>query len=316
MKLTRALSLVCIVAFALLAASTPAQDQTAAPLRLPMHVRTANDAANNSANAGTNAAEDPLQVKRTGEPLATEACKYTFTTGSGATLMTYCITVNGNFGGFESPAGVEMLHQGGAFEGYGVCDFSSNTEYFDYAYTDSANWNAPILVTENSTEVKIERTTSDGLWTLTQVITKVTGMPPNAKIMMTLKNNSSVTKLVGLLRFAAFVPDHASASGNFNENYDGTGNSVWGYIPDFATFSTTSDPNGLMLQNVGGAQPPSISSPHSAFANKGEGGPHPCDSNANIGGTIINAEGSGVLFYAFELTKEQSVTVTSRYIPF
>jgi hypothetical protein len=64
MKLTGALSLVCIVAFALLAASTPAQDQTAAPLRLPMHVRTANDAANNSAATGTNAAEDPLQVKR------------------------------------------------------------------------------------------------------------------------------------------------------------------------------------------------------------------------------------------------------------
>ena len=312
MKLTRALSLVCVVAFALLTVSTPAQDQTAAPLHLPMHVHTANDAA----AAATNAGEDPLQIKRSAMPLATETCKYTFTTGSGATLMTYCITVNGNFGGFESPAGVEMLHQGGAFEGYGVCDESTGAEYYDYAYTDSGNWSAPILVTENSTEVKIERTTSDGLWTLTQLITKVTGTPPNAKITMTIKNNSSLTKQVVLLRFAAFVPDHAHASGNFNENYDGTSGSVWGYIPDLATYSTPSDPYGLMLQNVGLPQPPSIPNTHLAFANKGEGGPNPCDTNVNFVGTIINAEGSGVLSYGFQLTKEQSVTVNSRYIPF
>ena len=49
--------------------------------------------------------------------------------------------------------------------------------------------------------------------------------------MMTIKNNSSETKQAVLLRFAAFVPDHALSSGNFNENYDGTSNSVWGYIP-------------------------------------------------------------------------------------
>jgi hypothetical protein len=312
MNLTKALSVVCILAFALFAASTPAQDETAAPLRLPMHVHMANDAASSSSAA----AEGPLQINRSAGPLATEACKYTFTTGSGSTFMKYCITVNGNFGGFESPAGVEMLHQGGAFEGYGVCDEKTGVEYYDYAYTDSGNWSAPILVTENSTEVKIERTTSDGLWTLTQTISKVTGTPPYAKIMMTIKNNSSLTKQAVLLRFAAFVPDHGLSNGNFNENYDGTSNSVWGYIPDLATFSTPSDPDGLMLQNVGSPQPPSIPNNHLAFANKGEGGPNPCDTNVNFVGTIINAQGSGVLSYGFQLNKEQSVTVTSRYIPF
>src|SRR5580704_12105428 len=83
MKLTRALSLVCIFVFVLFAASTPAQDQTAAPLpRLPMHLHTANDAANDTTSVG----EGPLQVKRSAVPLATEACKYTFTTGSGTTF--------------------------------------------------------------------------------------------------------------------------------------------------------------------------------------------------------------------------------------
>jgi hypothetical protein len=33
--------------------------------------------------------------------------------------------------------------------------------------------------------------------------------------MMTIKNNSSETKQAVLLRFAAFVPDHALSSGNF-----------------------------------------------------------------------------------------------------
>jgi hypothetical protein len=309
MKLTRAL-FVSVLLFAMFAASTPAQNQTAEQLP-PLSA-----IGHHPANAIDATEVTPEQPKHSALPPATESCKYTFTTGSGATYMKYCITVNGNFGGFESPAGVEMLHQGGAFEGYGVCDESNGTEYYDYAYTDSGNWNTPILVTDNSTEVKIERTTSDGAWILTQTMTKVTGTPPYAKIVMSIKNNSSETKQVVLSRFAAFVPDHALSSGNYNENYDGTTNSVWGYIPDLATYSTPSDPYGLILQNLGTPVPVSIPSTHLAFANKGEGGPNPCNTNVNFGGTVINAEGSGVLSYGFQLTKEQTITVTARYISF
>jgi hypothetical protein len=310
MKPTRALTLGCVFAFVLFAASTPAQNQTGTQLpplpAIGLHPANAIDAAGVT----------PEQPKHSALPPATETCKYTFTTGSGKTLMKYCITVNGNFGEFQSPAGVEMLQQGGAFEGYGVCDVSPQTEYYDYAYTDSGNWDAPILVTNNSTEVKIERTTSDGLWTLTQTITKVSGTPPYAKITMAIKNNSSETKIVGLLRFAAFVPDHALSSGDYNENYDGTTDSVWGYIPDLTTYSTSSNPNGLMLQNVGVPEPTSILNSYLAFATNGEGGPNPCDPQVNFVGTIINGEGSGVLSYGFQLNKEQTVTVIARYIPF
>ena len=71
-----------------------------------------------------------------------------------------------------------------------------------------------------------------------------------------------------------------------------------------------------MLQNVGTPQPPSVLNLHLAFANKGEGGPNPCDTNVNFVGTIVNGEGPGILSYAFQLIKEPSATVTSRYIPF
>ncbi|HXN18755.1 MAG TPA: hypothetical protein VN875_10520 [Candidatus Binatus sp.] len=76
--------------------------------------------------------------------------------------MNYCITVNGNFANFESPAGVEMLNQDGAYEGYGICDITTNTAYYDYGYTDSSNWGPSVLVTSNATEVKFERTSTDG----------------------------------------------------------------------------------------------------------------------------------------------------------
>jgi hypothetical protein len=133
---------------------------------------------------------------------------------------------------------------------------------------------------------------------------------------MAIKNNSSEPKTGGLLRFAAFVPEHALSSGDYNENHDGTFKSVWGYIPDLTTYSTTSNPYGLMLQNVGVPEPTSIVNSYLGFATKGEGGPNPCNPLANFVGTIINGEGSGVLSYGFQLNKEQTATVIARYIPF
>ncbi len=108
------------------------------------------------------------------------------------------MTVNGNIAEFQSPSGVEQLSPGGsaAFEGYGICDVTNaTTQYWDYAGdADSGNWNAPTTVTHTATMVKIERTTSDGAWTLTQTISIVPGTNPYAKMIMALKNNSAVTK--------------------------------------------------------------------------------------------------------------------------
>jgi hypothetical protein len=231
--------------------------------------------------------------------------------------MKYCITVNGNFAGFQSPAGVEMLDQSGSFEGYAICDFTnSSTQYYDYGNVDSGNWGGPVLLVNNATEVKIERTTSDGLWTLTQTIMKIAGTPPYAKVIMALKNNSAESKEAVLLRYANAAPDDAASSGNFKENYDGTFNSAWGYIPEPTNYATPSGPYGLMLQNVGNPTPVSALLSREGFAITGFAGPNPCSAGTNFAGTLVDVQGSIVYWYLFDLTKEQTVSVTDRCMSF
>jgi len=308
-------ALACVVAFTLFAASTPAQDaaQIINKLRPPKPASADVSSANESQSLHRKAAISD----------ATDTCTYTFTSGSGATYMKYCVTVNGTLAGFESPAGVEMLEQDGAFEGYGICDATTGSSYWDYNYTDSGNWNAPVKVTSTATEVKITRTTSDGAWLLTQTISKVSGASPAARIVMALKNTSGETKIAILVRYASFVPDDGAGSDDFNENYDGSTDSAWGYIPTFVSYSTSSGAYGLMLQNVGEPAPASTVIVNYGYAYNSENGPAPCDpiSNDTAGnpftpGTVINGGGAGAYLYGFELNKNQTSTATVRYFSF
>jgi len=250
--------------------------------------------------------------------LATTQCTYSFTTGTGSTYMNYCITVNGTFVNFQSPAGVELLDHTSQWEGYGICDNSPATpvSYYDYNYADSGNWEAPVLVTSTSSEVKIKRTTSDGLWTLTNTITRETGPPPYAKVVMALKNNSSVTKLIFLLRYAAMVPDHAGTAGNWYENYDASDNSAWGYNSVADSAQNGSDVYGLMLQNVDTPSPSSAVIEWYGFPEAYSEGPDPCDPLKEDIGTLTYYEGSAAMLYIAEMSKEQTLTVTDKYFSF
>jgi hypothetical protein len=121
--------------------------------------------ANNvSSNADQSQSGRPKSVKSD----ATTACSYPFTSGSGATYMNYCVTANGTLANFESPAGVEMLDQLGAIEGYGVCVVQTGGVYYDDNFADSGNWLAPVTLTQSDTEVKIQRTPMDGSFVLTK----------------------------------------------------------------------------------------------------------------------------------------------------
>ncbi len=118
-------------------------------------------------------------------PDATETCTYKFTSGTGITYLQFCVSVNGNIVEFQNPSGVEQFSPNGSapYEGYGICDITnSDTQYYDYAYTDSGNWNASTKVTSTATSVKIERTTSDGAWTLTQTITSARAPTPTPRL--------------------------------------------------------------------------------------------------------------------------------------
>jgi hypothetical protein len=313
---SEALWLVSLAACTLLfAASTSAQDlaQIINKLRPPKPF---------SADASSGPKSQSAHQKAV-TPDATVTCTYTFTSGSGATYMKYCVTVNGTLAGFESPSGVEMLDQSGAFEGYGICDATTGTAYWDYNHDDSGNWNAPVKATSNATEVKIERSTVDSAWLLTQTITKVSGSSPAANIVMALKNTSGEAKVAVLVRFAGFAPDKAASSGDYGENYDGSDDSVWGYIPNFAGYSTSSAPYGLMLQTVGAPTPASTFALGYGYGYNNELGPDPCNAtgvttegNPITPGTVIGGAGAGAYLYVLALNKNQTSTATLRYFRF
>src|ERR1700683_4821466 len=223
------------------------------------------------------------------------------------TYLQFCVTVNGNITEFQSPSGIEQLSPGGsnAFEGYGICDVTNaNTAYWDYAGDgDSGNWNAPTTLSQTATSVKIERSTSDGVWMLTQTFTLVPGPNPYAKITMELKNTSGETRRVLLLRYANAVPNTGSP---FAENYSGTDESAWGWGAGY----------GLILQDVG-IPAPIFDWFRTAFAISTLDGPAPCNSEANYEANIIDGVGSVVNEVTFPgLFKNQSVTVNQRYMQF
>ncbi len=91
---------------------------------------------------------------------ATTTCSYDFTTGSGNTFLSYCVTVNGNILDIQTPFGQNMM--GGNGEGYGICDQNAPMNYTDYGVSDTGNWQNAVVLSHSSTTVKIARTTLDG----------------------------------------------------------------------------------------------------------------------------------------------------------
>jgi hypothetical protein len=317
---SRIVSLLSLAAFALLLA-VPTQAQNDAAKKLDQYInRLRPQKPSSDVSSSANQSQSARQSRITAD--TSEGCSYSFTSGSGATYMNYCVTVNGTLANFESPSGSEMLYQNGAGEGYGVCEVQTGGSYWDYNYGNSGNWNAPVTVTENATEVKIERSPTDGSFLLTQTISKVTGASPAARMVMTLKNTSGEARLFYLMRYANFVPDQAASNGNYNETYDASTDSTWGYIPEFVTYSTPSGPYGLRLNNVGEPSPASNFVVNYGYDYGSFFGPNPCYQNYDTQGnfftpeTIVNGEGSGILVYALFLNNNQTATVNLRYFGF
>ena len=167
--------------------------------------------------------------------LSNMACQSTFTSGSGQSYLSFCVTQNGNLGTFYSPSGYRQLYPGA--EGYAVCDVNSNYNYHDWGtYGDSGNWLDSTVIQPNGLNtfpLTIKRTTSDGVWTLTQAFSRNT-TNPSVKITMTLRNNSAVDRAAYFMRFADIDAQNIS----FNV-FDGASASIWGYI---------SGSNGLMMR--------------------------------------------------------------------
>ena len=250
-------------------------------------------------------------------PVHAATCSYSFTAGKagyfqGGDYMQYCITANGTFANFQSPATTEMINQDGAYEGYGICELGGNYSYYDYGDEgNSGNWSAPTLVKQTTSEVVISRSTADGRWTLVQTITEVPGPPPYAKVTMTLENGTGYVTEVVLIRYARFVPSDAGGSGNYKENYDSTVGSTFGYTGEWT--GNGGNAFGLMLQNVGFPSPNSSDDFWLAWVANTWTGPAPC-GEPNVSSTIINGIGSG--FLSYHVVVHRSATVTARYMSF
>jgi len=263
-----------------------------------LHLAAASDAA--SANAWEEAAlaaQAKAAASAPHTPSATTECAFPFSTGTGNTFLKYCVTANGNIVQLETPQGVEHVAVGTIGEGYGVCDFNTNTGYFDYAGFGDSGWGPAKLVKQTATSVKIARTTTDGIFTLTQTITEVPGTLPWIKISMALKNNSAVARDAFLIRYV-----DVDADGVAKNNFDTTEDSAfaWNSLGSFAGF-------GLVVQNVG--QGAVVINTLTQFQ---AAGPDPCNPVFNLH-LLTNTDGSLGLEYLVELGKGASTTVNTIY---
>jgi hypothetical protein len=243
-------------------------------------------------------------------PDATFQCAYSFASGSGNTYLDYCVTVNGNITYLETPKGHAHIGGEGEFssfgEGYGICNGSPEiTEYHDWAgFGDSGNWNAPVLMSHTATSVKIARTTSDGIWTLTQTITLVAATPA-IKITMQLKNNTAVDRSAYLVRYA-----DADADATFLNNLDATQNTAAAWNPLGSLESTYGHNYGLLLQNVG---TPTFGY-WQGFAPSTPNPPNACAfAYYAPGSTLIQINGSLVMSYVDTIAHKGSKTAILTY---
>ncbi|HTT22750.1 MAG TPA: hypothetical protein VMG82_27725 [Candidatus Sulfotelmatobacter sp.] len=246
-------------------------------------------------------------------PPSTETCTYNFTVpGKLNSYLSFCVTVNGNIVSLQSPSGFDQIAQGGAAEGYGICDASTGVSYYDWAYFDSGTWGAPVLVSSTASAVKIARTTTDGLWTLTQTIAKQAGVQPFAKITMALKNNTGIAKTAYLVRYADIDPAASPFTDtNFAESFDSSQYGAWGYAA--LNNSLGHAPLGVMLEEIG---QPNVPYGFEGIAQKTSGAPNACNPGGNYAGYQASVDGSVELFWVLSLGAGKTGTVNAKYEPF
>ncbi len=239
-------------------------------------------------------------------PDATNVCQSTFTSGSGQTYFQFCVTVNGNITELQSPAGYEHIRIGSVNEGYAICDFGTTTgtetKYYDYADGgDSGNWQAPVTTQPggvNTFPLKIVRTTSDGVYTLTQTFTRDT-VEPTVKIAMTLKNNTKAARDFALVRYADI--DANNGDNNETDLFDFSHDAAWGYNNGFNLY-------GVMLFTV----PTNVA--HFGFVQSTYQIPDPCGPVNNLpASTPWSGDGSVGFEWNNTLNNAKSIAVTAEY---
>ena len=230
----------------------------------------------------------------------TPACSFTYSSGPLATFTRYCLSVNGNIVQLDSPSGFEFINNGDLMEGLGICDVNPNVSYYDYASIDSGNWGASTVTVPNATTRQFVRTTSDGLWQLTQTIQQVKATasgPGSVKITMALKNLSSISRNVALLRIANVNAGPVATNDEFVSSF----NSAFGQEPGASW--------GLGLTTN------TFTFAHNGTVFSVPTGPDPCHYVTFINNFAFVGDGSIGHVYAIAVPKGATKTVTMTYKP-
>jgi len=230
----------------------------------------------------------------------TSACAATFTSGSGHNLTRYCVTVNGNIPQF-SRGSDEYIQVEVDTEGYGICDLNSGTRYTDYASSDSGNWQASVFSSTASKAIST-RVTSDGIWQITNTITKVAANaagPGSAKVSMKIKNLTGVNRTILLARFADSDWQRGSTVSDQND-FDFTLDTAVGLQPGFAS--------GLSSTNN------TFTFSYDAFAQNTFSGPDPCGP-FNVAPQPFFGDGGLVQLYSVTVPALGTKTVNMTYKP-
>jgi len=248
------------------------------------------------------------QKAQTGAPAvqpASTTCAFNFSTGSGHGLTTYCVTQNGNIAEFSAVGNGTLVTEfinaaGPAIEGYGICDTTSNAvNYYDYASSDSGNWNAA-TATLNGSTVTVTRTTADGIWQLVQTITAVKGSAVtygSARITTAIKNLSTTDRFFDFFRYAHI-------GGIFND-FDTTPTTTFGMTPD-------GNGPGLALAAAFVTTPFDFSI---AYVNTVPDAPIPCQVHNTFVNTFFEGSGGIVQLFNLEIQPGHTKTISMTYRP-
>ena len=231
---------------------------------------------------------------------ATTACSFSYSSGPLTTFTRYCLSENGNIVQLDSPSGFEFINNGGLMEGYGICDVNPNGSYYDYASIDSANWGATVVTAPNATTRQFVRTTSDGLWQLTQTIQQIkatASSPGSVKITMALKNLSSISRNVTLLRIANVNAGPVATNDEFVSSF----NSAFGQEPGASW--------GLGLTTN------TFTFAHNGVVTTVPTGPDPCHYVTNISNAAFVGDGSLGHVYAITVPAGATKMVNMTYKP-
>jgi hypothetical protein len=201
-----------------------------------------------------------------------------------------------------------MINVGTVDEGYGICDFTSNTHYFDYGWTDSGNWNPSTLTFPNANTAVSTRITSDGIWRITNTITKV---PATATSVGQVKVNMAIKNLTGIAR-SIFLLRHADvdADGDItNNDFDWEINTASG---SYVVAGTETFGYGLQLLNNSFNIP---TGEHNEYALNDCCAPDPCNVFTNISTQPFHGDGSVMSLYGLSVPSLGTKSVQVTYQP-